>query len=287
MTQNALELKDVCKNFEEFSLSKVSFKLPKGFIMGFIGPNGAGKTTTIKLILNMLTRNDGSINVFELDNVDFETQIKDKIGVVMDNIFYQDEWKVSGVGKILKPFYSSWNQGTFEKLLSDFSLNGQKKIKDLSRGMKMKLMIACALSHNAELLILDEPTSGLDAVARNELLDILTSFIEDQNKSVLFSTHITADLERIADYITFINDGKILYSGTKDELLEKYLVVKGGLGILTSEQKALIVGFQEHNFAFDGVIEKENSRYFPHEIVTERANLDELVVRFNIGGKQK
>jgi len=164
--------------------------------MGFVGQNGAGKTTTIKLILNMLKRENGEIKVFGKDNVKCETEIKDKIGVVLDNPFYVDEWKLATVEKAQSSFYSNWNTAIYE----------------------MKLMIAVALSHGAELLILDEPTSGLDAVARDELLGILMQFIADENHSVLFSTHITADLEKIADCITFIKDGKIVYSGTKDTL---------------------------------------------------------------------
>lgn len=206
-----------------------------GYIMGFIGPNGAGKTTTIKLILNMLAKDGGTIQVFGQDSVLREQDIKERIGVVMDKPFYVEDWTLATVGKSLSPFYQRWDSKKYSTMLSQFSLDPKKKVKELSRGMKMKLMIATALSHGADLLILDEPTSGLDAVARNEFMDILSGFIADENKAILFSTHITADLEKIADYITFINDGKILYSDTKDNLMEKYQIVKGGLGSLTLE----------------------------------------------------
>jgi ABC-2 type transport system ATP-binding protein len=284
MMENVLQLDSVNKRFKDFALDGVAFALPKGFIMGFVGQNGAGKTTTIKLILNMLKRDGGEIRVFGEDNIKRETAIKEKIGVVMDSPFYVDGWTVAQTGRALKPFYSHWDDAKYKKLLAGFSLSEKKKVKDLSRGMKMKLMIACALSHNAELLILDEPTSGLDAVARDELMDILKSFISDENKSVLFSTHITSDLEKIADYITFINSGKILYSGTKDDLMEKYTVVKGGLGILSAEQKKLITGYREHNVGFDGIVEAVKVKELPKEIITESCSLDDLVIRFNIGG---
>lgn len=278
---NILELKGVTKNFKGFTLENISFELPKGFVMGFIGPNGAGKTTTIKLILNMLQRNTGIISVFGKDNILYEQEIKEKIGVVMDNTFYVDEWTLKDIEKTLKPFYQKWDSGKYYSLLCNFHLDVRKKVKELSRGMKMKLMISVALSHGADLLILDEPTSGLDAVARNELMEILRGFIEDENKSVLFSSHITADLEKIADYITVINDGKILYSDTKDGLLEKYLVIKGGLGILDVEQKAQIIGYREHSVGFDGLVDCSVLRTLPKSIVAERSSLDEIVVRFN------
>jgi len=282
---NILELNNVNKSFDGFSLKNISFSLQKGFIMGFIGPNGAGKTTTIKLILNMLRKNSGAIKVFGKDNILCEQEIKGKIGVVMDNPFYVDEWTLLDVEKSLAPFYDQWNSKKYSALLSDFHLDPKKKVKELSRGMKMKLMMAIALSHEADLLILDEPTSGLDAVARNELLDILSTFMMDENKGVLFSTHITSDLEKIADYITFINNGRIVYSDTKDDLLEKYCVVKGGIDALNAEQKKYVIGYHEHNVGFDGLIDRTLLRALPKSVVTEPSNLDEIVVRFNMGGR--
>lgn len=286
MDKTILELNSVNKKFKDFSFKNVSFTLPKGFIMGFIGHNGAGKTTTIKLILNMLSKDSGEIKVFGKDNIKHEAEIKEKIGVVMDSPFYVEDWSLLEVEKALVPFYSTWDSQRYHKCLNDFSLDTKKKVKELSRGMKMKLMIASALSHNAELLILDEPTSGLDAVARAELMEILSTFISDENKAVLFSTHITTDLEKIADYITFINNGKILYSDTKDNLLERHIIVKGGLGILSESQKKLIIGYREYNVGFEGIIDKKALNGFPRQLITERCNLDEIVVSFNVGGKK-
>jgi len=284
--ENAIEIKNLRKKFGRFGVEDANFALPKGFIMGFVGKNGAGKTTTIKAILNMINRDGGEIKVFGKDNLKDEAEIKQKIGVVMDSPFYEENWTLLQTGKALKPFYPDWSDEKFEELLNKFSLDPNKKVKNLSRGMKMKIMIACAMAHDPDLLILDEPTSGLDAVARDELLEVLTSFISNENKSILFSTHITSDLEKIADYITFIDNGKIVSSDTKDNLLEKYVVVKGGLGILTPEQKTLIIGYSETKVNFDGIIDRVELKNLPKIVVTEPCTLDDLVVRFNKqGGK--
>ena len=285
--ENILEIKNLKKKFGSFGVEDVSFSLPKGFIMGFVGKNGAGKTTTIKSILNMLSRDSGEIKIFGKDNILHEAEIKQKIGIVMDTAFFVEDWTLLGVGKALKPFYPDWSDDRFKRMLYNFGLEPAKKVKELSRGMKMKIMIAAALSHDPDFLILDEPTSGLDAVARDELMDILKEFICNENKSILFSTHISSDLEKIADYITFINDGKIVYSGTKDELLEKYVLVKGGLGLLSAEQRKLLIGYNETKVNFDGIIDRAKLNELPKDIITESCTLDDMVVRFNRGGAVK
>ena len=283
---NILSVQGLSKHFKGFSLTDVSFSLPKGYIMGFIGPNGAGKTTTIKLMLNMLRRDAGSVSMLGMDSVARETDIKQRLGVVMDQAFYVGEWRLTDVEKALNPFYTKWSGDTYANLLKRFDLDKAKKVKDLSRGMKMKLMIAAALSHQAELLILDEPTSGLDAVVRDELMDILLDFISDENKGVLFSTHITADLEKIADYITFISGGRVLMSDLKDDLMEKYLDVRGGLGTLNAEQRDALIGYKEHCVGFEGMVEKEKLALLPKDVVVQPCTLDELVIRFNLEGKK-
>lgn len=281
---NLLELKQVSKSFESFTLKNISFSLPKGFIMGFIGANGAGKTTTIKLILNMLHKDSGTINVFDKDNKIFEEEIKEKIGVVMDMPFFMEEWNLIHTEKAISRFYKNWNMVKYKKLLADFNLNPKKRIKELSRGMKIKLMIAVALSHEADLLILDEPTSGLDTVTRNELMDILRLYIENDNKGVFFSTHITSDLESIADYITFISNGEMIYTGTKDELLENYFIIKGGTE-LDSKLKQQIIGYRKHNLGFDGLVKKEMIKLLPNTVIAEPSTLDDIILRFNSGDK--
>lgn len=276
---NILELRNVKKTFEQFSLKDVSFELPGGFIMGFVGPNGAGKTTTIKLILNMLARDSGDIKVFGKDNLENEQIIKGKIGIVMDRTFYVEEWNLMDVEKAISPFYAEWDSAKYARMLKNYGLDAKKKVKDLSRGMKMKLLIAAALSHNADLLLLDEPTSGLDVAARSELSEILRDFVSDEKKGVLFSTHITSDLEKTADHITFIKDGGIIYTGTKDALLENWFIVKGGIDTLSKEQKEMIRGYREHSVGFDGLLEKPKLKSMPKAVVYEPAGLDEIILR--------
>lgn len=278
---NILEIKNLNKHFDGFSLNDVSFSVPQGYIMGFIGPNGAGKTTTIKSILNMVYPNSGEITLFGVKASRDSLEIKDDIGVVMDLPFYVDDWKVKDVEAAVSPFYSHWNHNVFDSFLNKFNLSKNKKIKELSRGMKVKIMLAVALSHEAKLLVLDEPTSGLDPVARDELMDILGKFIMDENRGILFSTHITSDLEKIADYITFIIDGRIEFTGEKDKLLESYLLVKGGVSDLTTEQKKNIVGYREHSVGFEGMIKTEIIKKLPSNITFEKISLDEIIIYMN------
>jgi ABC-type multidrug transport system, ATPase component len=282
---NLIEVKNVCKKFPGFSLDNVSFSVPKGYIIGFIGPNGAGKTTTIKSILNMISIDSGEVIMLGENVASASPTIKDDIGVVMDLPFYVDEWKVKTVESALMPFYTRWNHDSFESLIAKFGIDKNKKVKDLSRGMKVKLMLATALSHDAKLLILDEPTSGLDPVARDELMEILSEFIIDENKSVLFSTHITSDLEKVADYITFIIGGKIEYFGERDALLESYRLVKGGNSEITVEQKKSIIGYREHDFGFEGMVKTEDIKNLPADIAVDRINLEEIIVYMNKGVK--
>lgn len=282
---NALEVHGLNKNFDTFSLKGVSFEVPTGYIMGFIGPNGAGKTTTIKSILNMINYQSGEVRVFGLNSKDNASRINGQIGVVMDTPFYVEDWTVADVEKAVSPFYSHWDSGEYANLLKRFDIDRKKKVRELSRGMKVKLMIAVALSHEAKLLILDEPTSGLDPVARDELCDMLSEFVADENRSVLFSTHITADLEKIADYITFIFDGQIVFTGSKDSLLEKYVLIRGGLHEISAEQKKLIIGLREHATGFEGMAESANIGRLPKNLLIEPITLDEIIIYMNKGAK--
>jgi len=237
---NAIEIKELHKDYSDFSLNHISFILPVGHIMGFVGQNGAGKTTTIRLILNMTARNNGSIKIFGLDNILDEQKIKQDIAVVFDDTFFAEDWKVLEVEKAVRGFYSKWNSVLYYKLVKDFSLPIDKKVKELSRGMKMKLMLAVAMSHEAKLLILDEPTSGIDPVARDELLEILKTYVEGGEKSIFFSTHITTDLEKIADYISIIDKGSLVYTGTEKGLFEAFPNIKSIDDILVSISKRKI-----------------------------------------------
>lgn len=280
--KNALEVRKLCKGFKSFNLSDVTFNVPKGYITGFIGSNGAGKTTTIKLMLNILGSDSGNVTVFG-ENVDIMSN--ESIGVVMDMPMYSDEWTLLDVEKAVSPFYVKWDKGLFAQYLKKFGLDPSKKVKELSRGMKVKLQIAAALSHDAKLLILDEPTSGLDPVARDEICDLLREFVssEDGTKSVFYSTHITSDLEKTADFIVFIQNGQIIFSGAKDDLLEKYARVTGGLGELSREQKEVIIGYREHKNGFEGLIETVNIEMLPKSVLSEEATLDEIIIFINKG----
>ena len=278
---NVLEINNITKDYKKFKIDNISFNLPKGYIMGFIGANGAGKTTTIKLILNMIKRDSGEIKVFGLDNIREEERIKEQIGVVFDECYYLEDWTLNDVEKAVSIFYKNWNSSIYEKYLKEFNLARDKKVKDLSRGMRMKLMIAVAFSHEAKLLILDEPISGLDPVARDEFLDILRDYIEDEEKSVIFSSHITSDIEKIADYITYINNGKIIFTGEKDEFLEKYCIIKGGKEDITESQKKEIIGLRMHSTGFEGLIELKKAVGFSSKVIIEKASLDEIMIYMN------
>lgn len=274
----AVEINSLNKSYGEFMLRDVSFRLPSGFIMGFAGQNGAGKTTVIKSILNMIKRDSGDIKVFGKDNIADEAEIKQNIGVVTDDFFFMSHFKLKDIDAQLKLFYNKWNSGTFKAYTQRFRLPENTPCGKFSKGMKMKLMIAAALSHEAELIILDEPTSGLDPVARDEFLDIITEYIESGNRSVLFSTHITSDLERIADYITLIRDGGIIFTGEKDELLEKYIVIKGDEADLNEEARADAIGFHNYRNGFEALFMTENAQLLPDSIITERASIDDILI---------
>lgn len=284
MTETILRVEKLRKQFPGFLLNDVSFSLPTGYVMGFIGPNGAGKTTTIKSILGLVLPDSGSVELFGAEKSDADQSCKQQLGVVMDLPFYADDWTALDAQRALRPFYSRWDEPAFRSLLKQFSIDTGKKVKELSRGMKVKLMVAVALSHDARLLILDEPTSGLDPVARDELLDILRDYMCREDRGVLFSTHITSDLEKIADYITYINDGHILYSGERDALLERYRLVKGGLGDLTAEQKRGVIGLREHMAGFEGLVESAALKTLGANIINEPVTLEEIVIFFNKEG---
>ena len=276
--ENILEINGLCKAYEDFALKDVSFSLPKGYIMGFVGENGSGKTTTIRAILNMAKIDSGKISVFGLDSVTDTITIKERLGVVFDSLYLAEHLNIKQIEQQLKPFYKDWDSGEFFSRIKEFDLPDNRKVGDFSKGMKMKLMIAIALSHKAELIILDEPTSGLDPVARDELLDILAEYIEDENRGVLFSTHITADVERIADYVTILHNGKVWYTGTKDELTESYAVIKGAEGDIPSALKEKLIGFHAYRNGFDALIKTDDLAGIPDSLEYEKSSIDEILV---------
>lgn len=242
--ENAVEIKGLRKNYKGFSLEDVSFNVPQGYIMGLIGPNGAGKTTVIKLIMNLIRRRAGEIKVFGLDNLRHESEVKSRIGFVYDAPRFPLDLRLHDIASALAPFYTGWNPRLFDSLAAEFDLPMKKTFRKLSHGMKMKFALAVALSHDADLILMDEPTAGLDPRFRFDLLEKLRTLIQNERKTVLFSSHITTDLERIADHITFIHRGRIIFSSPKDEILEKWGVVKTGRDGLDPDQVSELRGFR-------------------------------------------
>ncbi len=224
--ENAIEIKNLTKKYDGFTLDNISFNLPKGSIMSFIGQNGSGKTTTIKSILNIIKRDSGSIKMLGLDNCEHEQEIKEQIAAVFDEIPFHDDFTAKNLSIMFSGLYKNWDSVKFAEYLDRFALPSKKKISKLSKGMKMKLQIATALSHGAKLLIMDEATTGLDPVVRNEILDIFLEYLQDETNSILMSSHITSDLEKIADSVCFIDKGKLLISGYKDEILSSHAMIK-------------------------------------------------------------
>jgi ABC-2 type transport system ATP-binding protein len=278
--ENILEIRNLKKKYSKFTLNNINLSLPKGYIMGFIGPNGAGKSTTIKLIMNLINRDDGEILVFGKDNITYEREIKNRIGFVYDENHFYEELTIKEMKNIVASFYKHWDNGLFQKYLKIFELPPDKKIKALSKGMKMKFSLAIGLSHHAELLIMDEPTSGLDPIVRNELLEILTDLMQDENKGVFFSTHITSDLDKIADYITFINNGQIVLSTTKDDILDNYAVVKGGRELLNKSILNEFIGLRENRFGFEGLVTNREKvrRIFKDKALIEKPTLEDIML---------
>ncbi|MBE0067680.1 phenol-soluble modulin export ABC transporter ATP-binding protein PmtA [Thermoanaerobacterium thermosaccharolyticum] len=275
-----LEVKNLRKNYKDFSLKDVSFKLDRGYIMGFIGQNGAGKSTTIKLIMNLLKRDGGEIKIFGKDNIKHEIEVKNKIGFVYDECYFYEELTVLEMKEIIAPFYKEWDDDLFNRYIKEFDIPPKKKIKDLSKGMKMKFSLAIALSHNADLLIMDEPTSGLDPVVRSEILDILSDTIQDENKSVFFSTHITSDLDKIADYIILIDNGEIVLSAAKDDILDNYGLVKGSKELIDNDIKKNFVGININKYGFEGLAYNKNKvkRIFGEKVVIEKPTLEDIML---------
>ena len=249
---NSIEIKNLTKRYKTFTLDNISLSIPKGYIMGFVGENGAGKTTTIKTMLNIAKRDEGQITILAQDIDKDEISIKSKIGYVSGNLFYPKK-TLKEVTKYYKSFYDEWDDDLYLDYLKKFNLDSNKRIDELSKGMQLKYQITLALSHHAKLLILDEPTSGLDPVARDNLLELFQTIIENEEATIFFSTHITSDLEKCADYVTFIKDGKIIESCSKDDLIDKYRLVNGTEKELI-EVKDRLIAFKTNSFGFNGLI---------------------------------
>ena len=285
--ENAIVVKNLRKNYKDFQLKDISFSVPKGCIMGFVGENGAGKTTTLKGILNLINRDGGSVEIFGMDNIKDEKKIKEDIGVVFDECCFYDSLNPKESSKIMKRIYKNWDEKIFNDYLKKFQIPDKKIIKEFSKGMKMKLSIAIALSHKPKLLIMDEATSGLDPIVREEILDIFLDFIQDEEHSILMSTHITGDLDKIADYITFINNGEIIFSKSKDELSYNMGIVKCGKKEFENIDKDFIVSYRKNNFGYEILTNKKEmfiDKY--QDIVVDKASIEDIML-FYIRGERK
>ncbi len=277
--ENILEIRNLCKKYKEFELQDVNITLPKGMIMGFIGENGAGKTTTIKAILDIIRNYTGEIKVFGYDNRKDNKKIKEDIGAVLDDMFFPEILTPNDINNIMKDIYKNWDSELYFKYLNDFGLPKTKQIKTFSKGMRKKLEIATAISHHPKLLILDEPTAGLDPIARNEVIDIFQSFIQNEECSIFLSSHITTDLEHIADYITFINSGKIILSKTREELLEDFGIVKCSKEEFEKIDKKDFIKYKKSKYEYDILVENKKDFYKKYGINTiDRITLEELMV---------
>lgn len=282
---NALEIKNLAKRFSSFELNNISLQLPCGYIMGYIGQNGAGKTTTIKLIMEYLKKDGGEITVFGRKYEDDEAAYKNEIGYIADESYYPSSFTIGEVIGVNRDFYTSFDEKKFKTLIQKWQLPEKKKLKEFSKGMKMRLMLACVLSRETRLLLLDEPTSGLDPVMRTEVLEILQDYISDGKHSVLFSTHIMSDLEKISDFLCFIDNGKIVFNSTKDEILEGYQLVKGGLSDLTPALEGKMIGMKKTGIGFEGLLRTSDKLTAGRGVLTEKPSIDDIVV-FHICGKK-
>ena len=285
--ENSIEVKELSITYREFSIDKISFTVPKGSIMGFIGQNGAGKTTTLKAILNLIKRQSGEIKILGLDNIKDERKIKEQIGVVFDESYFHDNLTIKDITKMMKNIYKNWDNNTFAKYINKFKLPQDKIVKDFSRGMKMKLSIAVALSHDPKILILDEATSGLDPIVREEILDIFLDFIQDEEHSILISSHITGDLEKVADYITFIDDGKIIFSKNKDELCDDMGIVKCKEREYQTISKGYIIRYRKNSFGYEVLVNNRTklAANYP-DMIIEKPSIEEIML-FYVRGERR
>ena len=271
-----IRAKNLSKDFGKFKLGPNDFSIKRGFVTGFIGKNGMGKTTTIKALLSLINY-DGEIFLDDkkIEDLDY---LQD-VGLVMDDSFLGKDWTLDLVNDAMAVGYDRWDEDLFYAYLDKFKLDRDKKVEDLSRGMKIKLMLAVALSHDAKILILDEPTSGLDPAMRDELVDIILDFMENPNHTVIFSTHITQDLDRIADYIVFIDEGKIVFEGLKDELYNKFLLIKGGLDDYDSIKNLEILGKKMSKVNFEALVLRED--YIENEsLIAEVPSIDQIMIYY-------
>ena len=275
---NILEIKNLNKSYKKFELKNINLTIPAGYIMGYVGQNGAGKTTTINMINHICKCKEGSIKVDGITYEENPVKYKESIAFVGDESFFYSSAKINVIRKTLKDFYPTFNEDKFDSFIKKYNLPEKQKIDYFSRGMKVKLMFAAAFSRDSKLLILDEATNGLDPVVREELLNDLQEYIENGKRSILFSTHVLSDLEEIADYITFIDEGRILISKPKDEMLEDYLLVKGEPGQITGENSKYLIGIDHKAYNFEALIKTEDAEKIGSGFVIEKPEISQIML---------
>ncbi|MDN4608139.1 ABC transporter ATP-binding protein [Sporosarcina highlanderae] len=278
--ENVVEMRNVNKTFKGFALKDFSLSVKKGFVTGFIGGNGVGKSTIIKLIMNLLQPDSGEISLFGLNYKNHEKEIKQRIGFVFDNNVLYENITLAEMKKIIKPAYKNWDDTLFHQYINLFELPMKKQIKTFSKGMMMKASLTFALSHHAELIIMDEPTSGLDPIFRRELLDILHDIMQDSEKTIFFSTHITTDLDRIADYITFIHNGQHIFTKEHYKIEEDYAIVKGETNLLDRDTEREFIGIRRSNHGFEALTtnKQRTQNIFGDTVILEKPTLEDIML---------
>ena len=287
MGRNALIVNDLTKMYKDFVLDKVSFQVPCGAIVGLVGENGAGKSTTLNTILGIAKKDDGSVQFFDGQSIENEPGIRAQIGVVLENSSFPDDLSPRKLNSIFKRIYGTWDEGKFYSYLKKLDLPESKKIKTLSKGMKMKLSIAAAFSHNSKLLILDEVTSGLDPVIRDDILDMLLDFVQDENNSILVSSHISSDLEKVADYIVFIHNGKVIFSKPKDELIYHYGIIRCGAAQFDAIDKKDVLAYRKLEYEWEALVSDKASaqKKYPKAVI-DAATIDDIMLLYIKGDAQ-
>ncbi|WP_397539188.1 ABC transporter ATP-binding protein [Rummeliibacillus pycnus] len=277
--ENVVELKNVTKQFKEFSVKNINLQVKQGFVTGFIGENGAGKSTTIKMIMNLLKPDAGEVKLFGLDYKSHEKAIKERIGFVYDSNIFFEGLNLKDIKRIVAPAYKQWDDTLFYHYVEQFKLPLNKAIKTFSKGMQMKASLAIALSHHAELIIMDEPTAGLDPIFRRELLDLLQELMIEANRTIFFSTHITTDLDRIADYIAFMQNGELVFNQSIHNVAENYALVKGGMDLLDRDTEKDFVHIHRSSTGFEALTDniKEVKNTFGDTVVIERPSLEDIM----------
>ena len=278
---NKIEIKNLKKDYQNFALKNVNFSIPEGYVTGFIGRNGMGKTTTIKSILSLIQYQGDILSIHDDKKTKLDNQ---KIGVIMDDSFLAKDWNMELVNQAMKVGYDEWNENAYWNFLEKFNIDKKLKVKELSRGMKIKLMLSIALSHNAELLILDEPTSGLDPSMREEFVEVISDYMQDDNHTVLFSTHITQDLATIADYIVFIDKGEIVLALEKEEFINYFMILKCGLENQNILDSSAILGQKKTKYNIEYLVKRDAIQEIPNEYVEDEITIDKIMILY---GREK